>query len=386
MRPPNYAKRRTAAAIAVVVIAVVVWLVAIRPDDDDEGRAGTTPTAKGGSQRIGDLLGDLSEEEKVDQLVLAGFEGRGEDAEIGATLRDDPLGGVLIGPENWPGAADGKKMIEELLDDAKESGDIPPLVAAAQEGGPYRALEDLPPDERAIEIGDFAEEDRAEEWAEDAGKALDDVGVDLDLAPLADVATLDSPIADRSFSDDSAVAASMTAAALRGCRKAEIACAVGHFPGLGAASQDPATGPATVGLDRATLSSRDLAPFEAAIGAKVPAVVLSLAFYSAYDPVTPAALDPEIVTGLLREELGFEGVAITDDLESGAIRAGSKAPDAAVAAVVAGADMVQVSSTRDALSARDALVKAVQSGEISSDRLDEAVGRVLKLKASLGTL
>jgi beta-N-acetylhexosaminidase len=114
--------------------------------------------------------------------------------------------------------------------------------------------------------------------------------------------------------------------------------------------------------------------------------VLSLAFFAAYDPVTPAALAPSVATDLLRDELGYEGLAITDDLSAGAIKAQMSAPEAAVAAIQAGADMVQISQPRDQRRAADALFAAVESGEISEERLSEAAGRVLELKRSLGLL
>ena len=127
--------------------------------------------------------------------------------------------------------------------------------------------------------------------------------MDLNLFPVADVATVDSPVAGRAFSDDAATAAEMTAAAVRGCHDAGIACAVLHFPGLGAASQDTDQGPATVSLDERPSRARPGA-VRAAFAERVPAVVLSLAFYAAYDPVTPGAMSSEIATDLLRDQLG----------------------------------------------------------------------------------
>ena len=136
----------------------------------------------------------------------------------------------------------------------------------------------------------------------------------------------------------------MTAAALRGCAAAEIACAPPTSPASARRRRTPTSGPATVALDPATLAARDLEPFRAAFAEGAPAVVLSHAFYAAYDPVTPAALTEGVATDLLRDELGFSGVAITDDLDSGAIRARYPIGAAAVAAIGAGADMVEVAS------------------------------------------
>src|SRR5207244_1348125 len=118
----------------------------------------------------------------------------------------------------------------------------------------------------------------------------------------------------------------------------------------------------------------------------VPAVVVSLAFYAAYDPVTPGALSSAVTTGLLRKRLGYQGAAITDDLGAGAVKATSSVPEAAVAAVQAGSDLIQIDSPADQAGVRNALLRAVANGQISGARLDEAAGRVLELKHRAGLL
>ncbi|HEX5955489.1 MAG TPA: glycoside hydrolase family 3 N-terminal domain-containing protein, partial [Solirubrobacterales bacterium] len=167
---------------------------------------------------------------------------------------------------------------------------------------------------------------------------------------------------------------------LDGCEDAGLGCAPAHFPGLGAASADTDEAQATVGLDPETLETRDLVPFEAAFAERVPAVVLSLALYTAYDPVTPGALAEPVATGLLRDELGFEGVAITDDLGAGAVRAGQGVDAAAVDALAAGADMVQIGSPTDQAGVRKRILEALESRELPEGRLREAATRVLELK------
>ncbi len=114
--------------------------------------------------------------------------------------------------------------------------------------------------------------------------------------------------------------------------------------------------------------------------------MLSLAFYASYDPVTPGALSESIATELLREDFGFEGLAITDDLGAGAVKATTSVPRAAVEAVVAGADMVQIGSADDQEGVREALLAALDDGELARERLIEAAGRVLELKRAQGLL
>lgn len=367
-------RRRALAIAGAIGVAALLWLLLGGQGGDDEESAASGTRAPTSSPQTEELLVGLSTEEKVDQLILAGLEP--------GSRRSPGVGGIFVGADAWPGEDDGKALLKGL----RKGEEIPPLIATRQEGGVYRELEDLPAPEREIEIGDRGETDAARKWAEEIGEALREQGFDLNLAPVADIATLDSPLADRAFSDDPVVTTALTGAAIAGCRMAGIACAPSHFPGAGGASQDTAAGPATVSVDVATLLARDVRPFQIAFQQGAPAVVVSNAFYAGYDPVTPASLSPEILDGLLRERLGFEGVAITDDLAEGAIRAVSDVPDAAVAAVAAGADMVQISRPKDVVGIRRALTEAVAAEELPITRLDEAAGRVLELKRSLGLL
>ena len=116
----------------------------------------------------------------------------------------------------------------------------------------------------------------------------------------------------------------------------------------------------------------------------MPAVVLSLGFYVAYDAVTPGALAEPVATGLLRDQLGFEGVAITDDLGAGAVRAGTATPKATVAALAAGADLIRIDDPANQRGVQRAIVAAVDGGELSRARLEGAASRVLELKRERG--
>jgi beta-N-acetylhexosaminidase len=370
--------RRGFAVLLLAAVAAVAWYAFVREGEGDEPEQ--RKRAEGVSRKADEAVRGLDVEEQADQVLLLGFDDSDASAPIVAELRDRQLGGVLVGPQN--GAS--PELLKALAKAGGENGRIPPLIAAAQEGGIYRSFGELPPVERQIDIGDRADPERAQAWAADAARALAGLGFTLNLFPVADVGTLDSPVGGRAFSDDAVLAAELTAAALRGCEEAEIACAPLHFPGLGAASQDTAEGPATVSLDAASLEARDLEPFRAAIAEKAPALVVSVALYSAYDAVTPAALAPQVVNDLLRDRLRFKGLAITDDLSSGAVKATHRVPEAAVAALRAGADLLQISSPDDQARVHNAIVAAVESGELPAERLAEAASRVLELKRGLG--
>jgi beta-N-acetylhexosaminidase len=376
------ALRRRALAVAVAVAATAGLWFGLAGSDSDEGESATETTAA--QEPVAEAVAGLSTDELADQVLLLGFEGTDAEAPFVDEIRSRQLGSVLIGSQNWPDTATGTALVEAIRDAGADGGRIPPLIATSQEGGPYRALADLPPEQTELELGDAGSPAATEAWAKETCTALARAGIDLNLAPVADVATLDSAVADRAFSDDAALASEMTAAAVGGCLQTGVAPAPLHFPGLGAASQDPSRGPATVALDVATLSTRDLEPFRAAFAEQAPAVVLSLAFYVAYDPVTPGALSAPIATGLLREDLGFEGVAITDDLGSGAIRNSDPVAKAAVRALAAGADLIQIGSATDQPGVHEAIVEAVAAGELDESRLAEAAARVIELKQAQG--
>jgi beta-N-acetylhexosaminidase len=377
---------RRAVAVLLATGATALIAVAIAGEESDDS---TPPSGLSGGvpPEVRGLIGGLSVEEKIDQVLALGFSGTDASAPFLEELSRRQIGAVFVAAENWLDAGQAGGLIAELERAAARSGRVPPLILAAQEGGLARAFADIPPGRRAAVIGELGDPQGARRWARSGGEALAAAGVDMNLAPLLDLAPLASPLAERAFSDDPELAAQMGLAAQVGCNEAGIACAPAHFPGMGSASADTELGPATVGLDAATLLQRDLVPFTVSFRAGAPAVVLSHAFFASFDAVTPASQVPAVVTRLLRQQLRFEGVAITDDLSAGAITALGPIRDAAVASLAAGADLLLIERPGEAQDVtREALLRAVRRGEVSRARLDEAAGRVLQLKRQLGLL
>jgi beta-N-acetylhexosaminidase len=383
--PARIRRRRGVALLAAVAATFGIWVAFVRGGDDQRG-GGAGGSSAGISDPVQGVAGRMTPEQAVDQVLLLGFDGTDATSPIVTELGSRQIGGVLVQPSNWLDAGQGAQLVATLRGAGLAGGRIPPLVVAQQEGGDFRSFPDLPPAVGQTDIGARASPKLAERWSLQAGQALRAVGFDLNLAPVADIASQVSPVASRAFSDDPVVVAGLTAAAVRGCRRAGIACAISHFPGLGAASQDTDEGPATVGLDASTLSKRDLAPFRSAITEGAPAVVMSLAYYAAVDPVTPAALSPDVATGILRDRLGFTGLAITDDLGAGAVTATYSVQQAAVTALAAGSDMVRIDSPADQAGVREAILRAVETGELPEARLRQAAARVLQLKRVVGLL
>jgi beta-N-acetylhexosaminidase len=224
--------------------------------------------------------------------------------------------------------------------------------------------------------------------AKETGSTLRGLNITGVLGPVVDVGfESGSALGARVYSDDPAEVSGFAAAVVGAYREERLFGAVKHFPGLGSADQSTQFGPATVGLDVEQLRERDLRPFAAAIEAGAPAVLLSHALYPISDFTRPGSLTRAIATDLLRGELRFRGVAITDDLADPAITAAFSVPDAAVQALRAGADVLFISgSPGDQQAAYAAVLRAVRSGEIPRRRLNEALLRALEAKEDYGLI
>lgn len=318
-------------------------------------------------------------------MFVFGFEGSDLTAEIFGRLRRLDLGGIVLAGANYVDSTGLAQMAGEAAVIARDEGHVPPWVLTIQEGGDLNSFPDLPPSTAPADLASVGE---ARAQAADAARTLRGLGVTGLLGPAVDVGLeTGSALGARVFSDDPEQVARFAGASVRAYRKGRLFTSAAHFPGLGAADQSTEEGPASVGLGPDELRDRDLLPFVAAVKAGVPAVVLSHALYPINDFTAPASLSREVVTDLLRDELGFEGAAITDDLADPAITTSYSIPDAAIAALRAGADMVFISGPAgDQQAAYAAMLGAVRSGEIPRSRLDEAVERILVAKERYGLI
>ena len=210
------------------------------------------------------------------------------------------------------------------------------------------------------------------------------LGVHQNYAPVADVNNnpLNPIINVRSFGEDPALVAAMTTAYVRGLQDGGVLATVKHFPGHGDTETDSHAALPTLPFDRDRLDAVELVPFRAAIDEGVMSVMTGHLALPRLDPAHPATLSRRIVTGLLREELGFQGLVVTDGLDMRGIREGRSAGAVAVEALEAGAD--QLVLTRDEENAHAAVLAAVRGGRLSERRIDASVLRILRAKAWAG--
>lgn len=308
------------------------------------------------------------------RLFVVGFPGTAPDASFFERLRATEWGGVLVTRGNFVDEGQFAALAGEVGAVARAAGRAAPLVAVRQAGGEDSELPGLPP-RPAAELRDAA---GAGAEARAAGTRLRALGVTMTLAPDADLGAAGGPWDGRAFGAEPGPVAQKVRAALDGYRAARVAAAVGHFPGEGAASADPALGAATVGLGLDELRARDVRPF-AAVAGRAPVVQMSGALYAAWDGVTPATMLPEAVR-LLRGA-GFRGVVLSADLGAASFVSGVTPGEAAVQALRAGCDLLLLpGDADDQEQALRAVVRAIGSGEIPRGRVREALGRVEALR------
>jgi len=319
---------------------------------------------------------------QVSQLFMVTVDGTS--ATAAATVGVPDVGGVVLSSSNFASNGQVAALVSGLTSAAHSAGDQPLLIAATQEGGSETAFRDLPPEPEPV-IGATGQPAVAQVQARLAGERLRALGVNMTLAPLADVDTLDGALSGRLFGTDPQSVAGFSVAAVEGYRAADVISAVGHFPGAGAASADPDQMSATVGLTLAQLRSRDLVPF-AAVAPLAPVIVMSNASYVAFDGVTPAGLLSEAVQ-LLRRDYGFTGVVMTDDLDATLDATGSDPATVAVEALEAGDDLLYISGppSEHAAAYHGVLAAAKRSAAVRA-LVRAALLHVLTLKARYGIL
>jgi beta-N-acetylhexosaminidase len=396
--PPDIAawKFAVAAGLAVVLVAGIVALalglgadeeprsvgvatVRDAPSPKDSERSRRRARGTGPSAEVAALAERMTLEDRVAQLFLLGFQGQDLTAPIFEQLRRRGLGGIAIDAQNYLSSDQLAALAGETRVIAEQEDNVRPWVLAPQEGGEFNAFPDLPP---ATAAADLASADSAFEESAQAAAVLGGAGLSGVLGPTIDVAPpTGAAVGARAFSDDPRDVADYAQAVVDAYRAASLLTAPGHFPGLGSGTEDTRLGLSQVGSSVAQLRARDLVPFRAAIRAGAPAITLSNGLYVTDDFVTPGSLSPALIRGLLRRDLGFRGVVITDDLADPGVTSLTTVPKAAVDAIRAGADLLYVSGPpAEQRAAYDAVLKAARSGKIAPGRLEEALLRDLSVK------
>ncbi|WP_067502883.1 glycoside hydrolase family 3 protein [Actinoplanes sp. TFC3] len=325
--------------------------------------------------------GDLPE--LADAVLQPGFVGLTAPDWVRRRLAEG-LGGVALFARNVESPAQIAALTAQLR---AERPDV--IVAIDEEAGDVTRFESRHGSSRPgnLGLGSVDDLELTCAVARDLGMDLAHAGITLDYAPDTDVNNNpDNPIIGvRAFGAEPALVARHAAAWVRGLQDAGVAACAKHFPGHGDTAVDSHHDVPVIGHDRARLEEVELVPFKAAIAAGVRSIMTGHLVVPAYDPEVPATLSRRILTGLLREELGFDGLIVTDAVEMQGVSRKYGITGATVRAVAAGADAICVggdhADEQTAIRLRDALVAAVRNGELSEERLRDAARRVRELAA-----
>ena len=338
-------------------------------------------------ERSAAIVQEMSDAEKVGQLVMIGIQGTELDADSRFMLTEYQIGGVILFDRNMKSPEQVRALNDALQKNASNAG-LPLFIAIDEEGGAVaRMKEAFPPPPAAEEIGRTGDPAEAHRWAFQTAQGLKAMGFNLNFAPVADLGAADG----RSYADDAASVTAFVDAALEGHADAGLLACLKHFPGLGRGESDTHEDTVTVHADRAALEASDLVPFREMVSKRNAAhcakeksgwlVMATHTMYPALDAERPASLSSAILQKLLREELGYDGVIATDDLEMGAISRHYTFERAGVEAILAGADLILVCHDyAHETAVYNGILKAVRSGEIPEERLDASVKRIVKAK------
>ncbi len=352
------------------------------PDETDALRA-----------RAEELLAELTLEEKLYQLLFVTPEaltGVGTVSAAGETTRQAleqyPVGGIIYFAQNLQAVSQTQDMLSNTQTYAKAAHGIGVFTGVDEEGGRVaRCAMQLGTTayEPMRTYGDAGDEDSVYEIGQTFAKDLLGLGFNVDFAPVSDVISNpdNNEIGDRSFGEDPELVAKMVAAQVRGMSEGGLCATLKHFPGLGSTSTDSHSGFDLSDRTLDELRECDLVPFAAGIEAGAPFVMVGHMTLSEVDEL-PCSLSEKVVTGILRDELGYDGIVITDALNMGAISNYYTSSTSAVLAISAGCDMLLCPRNIETVHA--ALLSAVQSGELTEARIDESVLRILMVKLQYG--
>lgn len=363
------ARRKRIAAAALCGAAGAAFVFGVALGD------GPAPTPSAASQLTLDQL--------AGQRVIVGFPGSKAPAAVKSMVREGRVAGVILFAENLPGRSASRRLIADLEAVRRPPGLRDPLLAMVdQEGGLVKRIEGAPT-ASAQQMGA-----RGSAFSHEQGRAtaanLRDLGINVDLAPVLDVARPGGVIAEteRGFGSTPATVAATAVPFANGLQQGGVAATAKHFPGLGAAEVNTDFAVQRIRLSKSELRRVDEAPYRRFVATGGEMVMLSTAIYPAFSS-KPAAFARPIATGELRSRLGFEGVSITDALETVAVRDFGGPAKAGLAAVNAGVDLLLFTDFRAGARAQKLLLRRLRSGALPRPSFEESAGRILRLRHRL---
>ncbi len=331
---------------------------------------------------IKEKIASMTIDEKIGQMILAGFNGTTVNQEVTVLLNDLKVGGVILFGRNIE-TSEQLKLLNEGIKNLNR--DIDPFISVDEEGGRVsRVPNDTKKFPKAKKVGDTNDENYAYENGKDIGTTLKQLGINMDHAPVFDIYSnpKNTVIGDRAFGTNENIVSTMGISTMKGLEDINVIPTVKHFPGHGDTEVDSHVGLPIVTKDLKKLSEFEFIPFKKAIDAGCEVVMVSHIILEQIDSQNPSTLSKKVVTDILRKDLGFDGVVITDDMNMGAIAENFSIKEASVKSIEAGVDIILIGNNIEtARNVINEIKLAIENNVIEGSRIDESVYKILKLKA-----
>jgi len=335
------------------------------------------------------IVQNMTLDQKLGQMMIVQFVGPTYSLDISTMISEYHVGAVLLFTAN--NNISDKVQLKGLIQQMQSNTAIPMVVAIDQEGGTVDRLQALDgPRSSAADIGATNDPGKAKAAGIQDARDLTSYGFNLNLAPVVDVTNVYNPqLYGRTYGTNAASVIKMAQAYLQGLQQSgKVLGTLKHFPGLGDVGVDPHSGVPDLYRSKSDLEAIDWAPYRTLIQqGNVHAIMVTHEIVHAIDSSVPSSLSYKVVTGILRKELGFQGVIMTDSLTMEGITAYYSEDQAAAVAVEAGSDLLMGATTpADVASMIQGIKQAIDSGMISQQRIDDSVRRILMLKYQMGLL
>ncbi len=320
-------------------------------------------------------------DEKIGQMILAGFNGTETNQYTNTLINDFKVGGVILFKRNIESSQQLKKLTTDIN---KSNNNIPLFISVDEEGGRVSRLpEDVLKFPKASVVGQTNDEKYAYENGEKLGNILSEHGINMDHAPVIDIYSnpKNTVIGDRSFGTDENIVSKMGIATMKGLEDANVIPTVKHFPGHGDTEIDSHFGLPIVNKSLEELKNFEFIPFKKAIEENCDVIMVSHIILDKIDNSNPSSLSKKIITDILRNDLGFNKIVMTDDMNMGAITNNMSVEKASIESIKAGSDIILIGNGVETVkSVIEEIKLAVDNNEISEERINESVYRILKLK------
>ena len=350
-------------------------------NDEKENINGTDEIMREEKEPIDDKINSMTLDEKIGQMIITGFNGSEYNDDMDRLINEYKVGGVILFARN---IEDSNQMIDLTRALQENNNNLPLFISIDEEGGRVSRLpDDVEKFPSAFTIGLINDQQTAYENGKEIGYTLKRLGINLDYAPVLDIYSNENNtvIGDRAFSTEESIVSTMGIATMEGIEDSDIIPVVKHFPGHGDTEVDSHYGLPIVYKTLEELRNFEFIPFVKAIESGCDVIMVSHIILNEVDSINPASLSKIVISDLLRKDMGFDKVVITDDMAMGAITSIMSIEEACIKSIKAGCDILLLGNAYEEIEqVIDSIKLKLYNGEISEEHINKSVKRILELK------